>query len=93
MSGTKTSRVSTAGTGGMTEVSGRERAVLRAVAAGRCLLRAGCEPLLTVDGLSCADSAVARRLITAGLLAPPAMAVEQARLTAAGRAALEAATF
>ena len=71
-----------------TEVCGRDRAVLRAVAAGRCQLRTGCEPQLIVDGLSCADSAAARRLIAAGLLAPPAGTAGQARLTAAGRAAL-----
>jgi hypothetical protein len=89
MSGTKRPGASPVGAAGTTEVSGRDRAVLRAVAAGRCLLRAGCEPLLTVDGLSCADSAVARRLIDAGLLAQPATVVERARLTPAGRAALE----
>jgi hypothetical protein len=70
------------------EVCGRDRAVLRAVAAGRCQLRAGCEPQLIVDGLSCADSAAARRLIAAGLLAPPTVTTERARLTDAGRAAL-----
>ncbi len=70
------------------EVCGRDRAVLRAVAAGRCQLRAGCEPLLVVDGVACADSGVARRLIVAGLIAPPARAAERACLTAAGRAAL-----
>src|SRR5690349_3849470 len=70
------------------EVCGRDRAVLRAVAAGRCQLRAGCEPLLVVDGVGCADSAAARRLIAAGLLAPPTGTAQQARLTAAGRAAL-----
>ncbi len=71
-----------------TEVCGRDRAVLRAVAAGRCQLRAGCEPLLVVDGVACADSGVARRLIVAGLIAPPAGVAERARLTAAGRATL-----
>src|SRR3954447_3448048 len=70
------------------EVCGRDRALLRAVAAGRCQLRAGCEPQLIVDGLSCADSAAARRLIVAGLIASPAATIEQARLTSAGRAAL-----
>jgi hypothetical protein len=70
------------------EVCGRDRAVLRAVDAGRCQLRAGCEPQLIVDGLSCADSASARRLIAAGLLAPPTAPIERARLTDAGRAAL-----
>ena len=41
------------------EICGRDRAVLRAVAAGRCELRAGCEPELVVDGVRCADSGVA----------------------------------
>jgi hypothetical protein len=69
-------------------VSGRDRAVLRAVAAGRCQLRGGCEPLLVVDGVGCADSAVARRLIDAGLLAPPSSTVGRACITPAGRAVL-----
>jgi hypothetical protein len=70
------------------QVTGRDRAVLRAVAAGRCALRAGCEPVLVVDGVACADSGVARRLIVAGLLVPPVGAADRARLTAAGRVAL-----
>ena len=71
-----------------TDVCGHDRAVLRAVAAGRCQLRAGCEPLLVVDGLCCADSGAGRRLIAAGLLVAPTDGLERARLTAAGRAAL-----
>ena len=52
-----------------------------------------CEPLLAVDGVGCADSTTARRLIAAGLLAPPSRtAAERARLTAAGHAALAART-
>ena len=70
------------------QVCGRDRAVLRAVAAGRCRLRGGCEPLLVVDGVACADSGVARRLIAAGLVATPAGTTDRASLTAAGRAAL-----
>jgi hypothetical protein len=70
------------------QVCGRDRAVLRAIAAGRCWLRTGCEPLLVVDGVACADSGVARRLIGAGLVATPAAAADRARLTDAGRAAL-----
>lgn len=68
-------------------LSGRDRALLRAVAAGRCLLDADCEPVLMVDGLACADSAAARRLIDAGLLEPPARphVLSVAVLTAAGR--------
>jgi hypothetical protein len=52
-------------------VSGRDRAVLRAVAAGRCQLGAGCEPVLLVDGLACTDSSAGRRLVAAGFIAPP----------------------
>lgn len=70
------------------EVCGRDRAVLRAVAAGRCQLRAGCEPLLLVDGVACADSGVARRLIGAGLVAAPVGVADRARLTGAGHAVL-----
>jgi len=101
MSGTETSDAGSTGAGSSfaraeisgtgisrAEVCGRDRAVLRAVAAGRCQLRAGCEPLLVVDGVGCADSAAARRLIAAGLLAPPTRVAERARLTEAGRAAL-----
>lgn len=99
MSGTETSEASDAGSSDRerpsavsfptsAEVCGRDRAVLRAVAAGRCRLRAGCEPLLVVDGVACADSGVARRLIHAGLVAPPVGTTDRARLTAAGRAAL-----
>ncbi len=67
------------------EICGRDRAVLRAVAAGRCELRAGCEPVLVVDGVPCADSGVAARLISAGLLVKP-IGSTTAQLTAAGRA-------
>jgi hypothetical protein len=68
------------------EICGRDRAVLRAVAAGRCELRAGCEPVLVVDGVRCADSGVATRLIAAGLVVEP-VGSTTARLTAAGRLA------
>src|SRR4051794_2342127 len=70
------------------QVCGRDRAVLRAVAAGRGGLRAGCEPLLVVDGIACADSGVARRLIAAGLIAAPVDPADAVRLTPAGHAAL-----
>jgi hypothetical protein len=73
-------------------VSGRDRAVLRAVAAGRCRLSVGCEPLLIVDGLACADSAEGRRLVAAGLIAadPAHPFGSAAVLTDAGGAALAA---
>jgi hypothetical protein len=72
-------------------VSGRDRAVLRAVEAGRCQLGAGCEAVLLVDGLVCADLSAGDRLVTAGLLAPPdsARPLGPALLTDAGRAALQ----
>lgn len=75
----------------MADVSGRDRSLLRAVAAGRCQLGAGCEPVLLVDGLVCADSSAGRRLVTAGLIDPPDRAhpLGPAVLTTAGRAALE----
>jgi len=68
------------------QICGRDRAVLRAVAAGRCELRAGCEPELVVDGMRCADSGVAARLIAAGLVVKP-IGSSVAELTAAGRVA------
>jgi hypothetical protein len=75
-------------------VTGRDRAVLRAVAAGRCELSAGCEPVLLVDGLTCADSSTAHRLLDAGLIASPDRGRPQVRaaLTVAGRAALDPAS-
>jgi hypothetical protein len=71
-------------------LSARDRAVLRAIAEGRCQLGAGWQPVLLVDGLVCADSAVGRRLVAAGLVhAPdPDRPLGPARLTAAGRVVL-----
>jgi hypothetical protein len=56
---------------GTATLSGRDRALLRAVAAGRCRLGSGWQPVLLVDGLACADSAAGHRLVTAGLIDPP----------------------
>lgn len=71
-------------------VCGRDRALLRAVAAGRCELGGGCEPVLLIDGLSCADSVAAHRLVAAGLIisAAPGRHLAPAELTPIGRAAL-----
>jgi hypothetical protein len=71
-------------------LSGRDRAVLRAVAAGRAQLGAGCEPVLLVDGLVCADFSTGARLVACGLVAPPdpARPLGPAHLTAAGAEAL-----
>jgi hypothetical protein len=72
-------------------LSGRDRAVLRAVEAGRCQLGVACEPVLLVDGLVCADFSTGARLVAAGLVAPPdaGRLLGPARLTALGLAALE----
>ncbi|MHA6786029.1 hypothetical protein ACVGOW_34275 [Pseudonocardia saturnea] len=74
-------------------MSGRERALLRAVAAGRCQFRGGCEPVLLVDGMACADWSVARRLVESGLLESPdpRVPLAPARLTATGQAATQSA--
>ena len=68
------------------QICGRDRAVLRAVAAGRCELSPDCEPVLIVDGVRYADSGVAKRLIAAGLVVKPVNSAV-AQLTPAGRAA------
>lgn len=70
-------------------LSHRDRAVLRAVAAGRCVLAARGAALL-VDGLCCADQFVGTRLAAAGLIAA-AGPTGPARLTAAGQSLLDAA--
>lgn len=91
MSGTETVASGEAVTSSAGVLSGRDRAVLRAVGAGRCTLGAGCEPVLLVDGLVCADFTVGARLLAAGLVEPPDSThpLGPARLTAAGSAALE----
>ncbi|GAA1277295.1 hypothetical protein [Saccharothrix xinjiangensis] len=70
----------------------RDRAVLRAVAAGRCAYAAGA---LLVDGIGCCDQFVGPRLVRAGLIAAGGVAEVgggagsgPVRLTAAGRALL-----
>ena len=77
---------------GPTGLTGRDRALLRAVADERCEFRGGCEPVLLIDGLACSDFSAAPRLVGAGLLAAPdtAVALAPAVLTPAGRAALDA---
>lgn len=73
-------------------LNGRDRALLRAIAAGRCEFRGGCEAVLLVDGLACTDFAAARRLIDAGLVTPPVVQVPlaPASLSPAGRSSLAA---
>jgi hypothetical protein len=71
-------------------LSGRDRAVLRAVAAGRCRLGLGYAPELRIDGFVCADASIGHRLLTAGLICAgdPALPQAEAVLTEAGRLAL-----
>ena len=74
------------------ELSGRARAVLRAVAAGRAQLTGGCEPDLYIDGLPCCDQMVSHDLVRAGLLRGRREVGlyerTEALLTEAGRAAI-----
>lgn len=66
-------------------LTGRDRALLRAVAAGRCALTGSA---LLIDGLCCADQFACARLTTAGLI-DGSRPAGPARLTAAGRAVLD----
>lgn len=79
----------------MGQLTGRGRAILRAVAAGRAELSCSCEPDLRVDGLLCCDQPAARALVHSGYINLAAAKVfgswERAELTAAGRALLSAA--
>ena len=76
-----------------TGLSGRERAMLRAVADGRGEVTCSCAPDLFIDGLGCCDQLSAHRLARAGLVraatAGPIGQRVPAELTAAGRAALQ----
>jgi hypothetical protein len=68
-----------------TSLSNRDRALLRAVAAGRCVL-AGLQGMaLRIDGLCCADQFAGPRLAAAGLIAAGTTGLA---LTPAGRAAI-----
>lgn len=71
-----------------TTLTNRDRAVLRAVAAGRCAISAGA---LVVDGLCCSDQFVGPRLKRAGLITSTPGPTGPAYLTPAGQSALAAA--
>lgn len=73
-------------------LSHRDRAVLRAVSEGRCEISAGIGAWLIIDGLACCDQLVGQRLTRAGLIENTAAGARSgpARLTASGRALLEA---
>ena len=74
-----------------TSLSHRDRAVLLAVAAGRCEISGDLNASLVIDGLSCCDQFLGARMTRAGLLAPARSRLERARLTPSGRALLNAA--
>ncbi|NMI01729.1 hypothetical protein [Pseudonocardia acidicola] len=73
-----------------TALTHRDRAVLRAVAAGRCTTTGCSGGSLTVDGLAFCDQFAGPRLTSAGLITTGPRP-GPARLTSAGRALLEAA--
>jgi hypothetical protein len=70
-------------------LTGRDRALLRAVAAGRCDIAPTGIPDLRVDGRWFCDQPRAHVLLAAGLMARPGGASATALLTGAGRAALD----
>jgi len=75
-------------------LSGRDLALLRAVATGRAELAHSCEPDLFIDGLCCCDQYAAHQLAHRGLIRPAAGAPighrVRAELTGAGAAVLQA---
>jgi hypothetical protein len=74
------------GLGGMQDLTARDRAVLRAVDAGRCRLSG--PSVLMVDGLFLADPFAAPRLAGAGLIEADDPRSGAVHLTASGRAVL-----
>jgi len=77
-------------------LSHRDRAILRAVGAAQARFTGGAAPALLIDGRWCCDQHAAHLLTVTGLIAPTRPAIPTtsapAVLTAAGRAALDAAT-
>ena len=78
-------------------LSGRDRAILRAVAAGGAQLQLSAEPDLFFDGRSCCDQSAAHHLVGMGLIAATTLGVVGRRvaaaLTPAGRQALGVPSF
>jgi hypothetical protein len=74
-------------------LSGRDRAILRAVAAGGAELALGAETDLFLDGRRCCDQSAAHDLVRAGLIAATTLALVGQRvaaaLTPAGHQALD----
>ena len=63
-------------------LSGRDRAILRAVAAGGAELTLGVEPDLYLDGRCCCDQPAAHTLVRTGLIAATAVGRIGQRVTA-----------
>ncbi len=78
-------------------LSGRDRAIMRAVAAGGAELALGAEPDLFLDGRCCCDQSAAHRLVRSGLIAAATLGIVGQRvaaaLTTAGQQALDVATL
>jgi hypothetical protein len=78
-------------------LSGRDRAILRAVAAGGAQLRLGTEPDLFLDGRCCCDQSAAHHLVRAGLISATTLELVGQRvgaaLTPAGQQALGVPAF
>lgn len=72
------------------ELSHRAVAMLRAVAQGRAVMSASCEPDLFIDGVPCCDQMAAHALAHGGYIRPDGDGdrLVPAVLTDAGRAAL-----
>jgi hypothetical protein len=64
-------------------LSGRDRAILRAVAAGGAQLQLGAEPDLFLDGRSCCDQTAAHSLVHAGLITAATLGLVGKRVAAA----------
>ena len=75
-----------------TQLSNRDRALLRAVAAGRCTVAGAYGTPLTIDGYSFTDQFAGPRLTGAGLITTTGPLPAPAQLTPTGQAILRAAT-
>ena len=66
-----------------TTLSGRDRAILRAVASGGAELQLGAESDLFLDGRCCCDQAAAHQLVRAGLIVAATLGLVGQRVAAA----------
>ncbi|MEJ3651629.1 hypothetical protein WEH80_01295 [Actinomycetes bacterium KLBMP 9759] len=64
------------------QLTGRDRAILRAVAAGNAELAWGAEPDLFLEGRCCCDQVAAHRLARAGYIAPATVCTAGQRVAA-----------